>query len=176
MAGRNDAASLTFFVIGISSCFVLPCFATGCRASGFKIATAAVRPRTDTKLKRFYLLRKGISDSIAKSDQRGILFQIEVWKLQESFTYFKIFKPISWDKRPAERRSRFIQRFPRFSNRSVGAKDPLTAAVDLFRGSQRILHAETRMPRVRHPRFVKSDYLVRRRMSMVASSARVALS
>ena len=27
--------------------------------------------------------------------------------------YFKIFKPISWDKRPAERRSRFIQRFPR---------------------------------------------------------------
>ena len=41
------------------------------------------------------------------------MFQIEVWKLQESFTYFKIFKPISWDKRPAERRSRFIQRFPR---------------------------------------------------------------
>ena len=25
--------------------------------------------------------------------------------------YFKIFKPISWDKRPAERRRRFIQRF-----------------------------------------------------------------
>ena len=25
--------------------------------------------------------------------------------------YFKIFKPISWGKRPAERRSRFIQRF-----------------------------------------------------------------
>ena len=32
--------------------------------------------------------------------------------MQESFTYFKIFKPISWDKRPAERRSRLIQRFP----------------------------------------------------------------
>ena len=27
--------------------------------------------------------------------------------------YFKIFKPISWGERPAERRSRFIQRFPR---------------------------------------------------------------
>ena len=27
--------------------------------------------------------------------------------------YFKIFKPISWGKRPAERRSRFIQRFLR---------------------------------------------------------------
>ena len=25
--------------------------------------------------------------------------------------YFKIFKPISWGERPAERRSRFIQRF-----------------------------------------------------------------
>ena len=41
----------------------------------------------------------------SKSGQRGILFQIEVWKSQESFTYFKIFKPISWGKRPAERRS-----------------------------------------------------------------------
>ena len=30
--------------------------------------------------------------------------------MQESFTYFKIFKPISWDKRPAERRRRLIQR------------------------------------------------------------------
>ena len=28
------------FVIGISSCFVLPCFATGCHASNFKIATS----------------------------------------------------------------------------------------------------------------------------------------
>ncbi len=43
---------------------------------------------------------------------RGILFQIEVWKSQEYFVYFKIFKPISWDKRPAERRSRLIQRSP----------------------------------------------------------------
>ena len=31
--------------------------------------------------------------------------------MQESFTYFKIFKPKSWGKRPAERRCRFIQRF-----------------------------------------------------------------
>ena len=29
--------------------------------------------------------------------------------------YFKIFKPISWGKRPAERRRRFIQRFLRFA-------------------------------------------------------------
>ena len=39
------------------------------------------------------------------------MFQIEVWKSQEYFVYFKIFKPISWGERPAERRSRLIQRF-----------------------------------------------------------------
>ena len=44
-----------FFVIGISSCFVLPCFVPGCHASNFKIATAAMRPRNDTKLRRFCL-------------------------------------------------------------------------------------------------------------------------
>ena len=54
---------------------------------------------------------KESSDSIRKSGQRGILFQIKVWKSQESFTYFKIFKPTSRGKRPAERRSRLIQRF-----------------------------------------------------------------
>ena len=31
--------------------------------------------------------------------------------------YFKIFKPISWGERPAERRSRFIQRFHRYRPR-----------------------------------------------------------
>ena len=51
---RNDAAN-TFFVIGLSFCFALPCFATGCHASNFKIATAAMRPRNDTKTGRFYL-------------------------------------------------------------------------------------------------------------------------
>ena len=35
--------------------FPLPCFAAGCRAFGFKIATAALRPRNDTKLGRLYL-------------------------------------------------------------------------------------------------------------------------
>ena len=35
--------------------FLLPCFATGCPAFNFKIATAALRPRNDTNLKRFYL-------------------------------------------------------------------------------------------------------------------------
>ena len=44
-----------FFVIGVSSCFVLPCFGAGYHASNFKIATAAMRPRNDTKLGRFYL-------------------------------------------------------------------------------------------------------------------------
>ena len=44
-----------FFVIGISFYFVLPCFATGYHASYFKIATAALRPRNDIELERFYL-------------------------------------------------------------------------------------------------------------------------
>ena len=53
MVGRNDAAYLMFFVIGISSCFVLPCFATGCHVDHLKIATAATRPRNDTKMVGF---------------------------------------------------------------------------------------------------------------------------
>ena len=48
------------FVIGIPFCFVLPCFATGCHASNFKIATAALRPRNDTKLGRFCLENRRI--------------------------------------------------------------------------------------------------------------------
>ena len=32
-----------------------PCLATGCHAFGLKIATAALRPRNDTKMERFYL-------------------------------------------------------------------------------------------------------------------------
>ncbi len=44
-----------FFVIGLPSCFVLPCLATECHAFGLKIATAAMRPRNDTKVERFYL-------------------------------------------------------------------------------------------------------------------------
>ena len=55
---RNEAANLMFFVIGLPSCFPLPCFATGCHTFGLKIATAALRPRNDTKLKRFYLRNK----------------------------------------------------------------------------------------------------------------------
>ncbi len=49
-----------FFVIGVSSCFVLPCLATECHAFGFKIATAAMRPRNDTELRRFCLENKRI--------------------------------------------------------------------------------------------------------------------
>ena len=46
---------IPFFVIGLPSCFVLPCFATGCHASNFKIATAALRPRNDTKIGTFFV-------------------------------------------------------------------------------------------------------------------------
>ena len=35
--------------------FLSPCFATGCHTFNFKIATAAKRPRNDTKLERFNL-------------------------------------------------------------------------------------------------------------------------
>ena len=54
-------------------------------------------------------------------------FQIKVWKAQEYFVYFKIFKPISRDKRPAERRSRFNQRFPSITDSGFSAdKKPAT--------------------------------------------------
>ena len=59
------------FVIGISSCFVFPCFGAGCHASNFKIATAAVRPRNDTetvgfpwKTYRFYCGKKTEAQSV----------------------------------------------------------------------------------------------------------------
>ena len=42
-------------VISIPFCYVLPCFATGCHTIDFKIATAALRPRNDTKLRRFWV-------------------------------------------------------------------------------------------------------------------------
>ena len=41
--------------MGISSRLVLPCLVTGCHTFGFKIATAALRPRNGTKMERFYL-------------------------------------------------------------------------------------------------------------------------
>ena len=50
MVERNETANLLFFVIGISFCFVLPCFATGCHTFPFQIAAAALRPRNDTKI------------------------------------------------------------------------------------------------------------------------------
>ena len=52
-----------------------------------------------------------LPDIRTRAVSEGFCFQIEVWNLRESFTYFKIFKPISWGKRPVERRRRFIQRF-----------------------------------------------------------------
>ena len=53
MVERNDAADLMFFVINFPFCYVLPCFATGCLTFDFKIATAALRPRNDTKMVGF---------------------------------------------------------------------------------------------------------------------------
>ena len=41
--------------ICIVSRFVLPCFATGCHTFNFKIATAALRPRNDTKMVGFFI-------------------------------------------------------------------------------------------------------------------------
>ena len=57
-AGGNETSGITYFAvhdIGITPRFVLPCFAAGCHVDHLKIATAAVRPRNDTKLERFYL-------------------------------------------------------------------------------------------------------------------------
>ena len=52
---------ILFFVIGIPFCFAFPCFATGCHTFGLKIATAALRPRNDTKLERFCLENRRFS-------------------------------------------------------------------------------------------------------------------
>ena len=37
---QNEAANLMFFMIGLPSCFVLPCFGAGCHTSNFKIAAS----------------------------------------------------------------------------------------------------------------------------------------
>ena len=60
----------SFFVIEISSCFVLPCFATGCHASNFKIATAALWPRNDTESGRFWV-KIACLDGFLDTLQRG---------------------------------------------------------------------------------------------------------
>ena len=62
MRPRNDTKMVGFVIkptIFISEMFEIrlagaPCFATGCHAFGLKIATAAMRPRNDTELERFY--------------------------------------------------------------------------------------------------------------------------
>ena len=43
-----------FFVIGIPFCYGLPCFGAGCHSFDFQIAAAALRPRNDTELERFW--------------------------------------------------------------------------------------------------------------------------
>ena len=49
---RCGVAPRRFGIAGFC-CFVLPCFAAGCHTFGFKIATAALRPRNDTKMVGF---------------------------------------------------------------------------------------------------------------------------
>ena len=51
--GSKMKQGIHVFVTELPSCFVLPCFATGCHAFGFQIATAALRPCNDTKNGRF---------------------------------------------------------------------------------------------------------------------------
>ena len=53
--GSRIKQGIHVFVIGLPSCFTLPCFVTGCLTFGFLIATAALRPRNDTKLRRFWV-------------------------------------------------------------------------------------------------------------------------
>ena len=65
---QTNRGSITFSVVSMTGIFSLcapcshyghhfsfcsPCFVPGCHAFGFKIATAALRPRNDTKSKRF---------------------------------------------------------------------------------------------------------------------------
>ena len=57
----EQSSESMFFVIGIPFCFVLPCFGAGCHTFCLKIATAALRPRNDTKLERFYLENRRFS-------------------------------------------------------------------------------------------------------------------
>ncbi|MBS6491911.1 MAG: hypothetical protein KH614_05115, partial [Firmicutes bacterium] len=47
--------------------------------------------------------------------------------------YFKIFKPISWGERPAERRSRLIQRFPNVHKILIRAAFPFSAFCAIIR-------------------------------------------
>ena len=81
-----------------------------------------------------------------KSQERSArdFVQIEVWKLQESSAYFKIFKPTSWGKRPVERRGRLIQRFPNLflgktGRRGGAAEMPLTAALPRLHTRRRLV-------------------------------------
>ena len=54
----------------------------------------------------------GSKEEICKSYQREVLAQIEGWKPQEYFVYFKVFNPMSWGKRSVDSRSGFAHCFP----------------------------------------------------------------
>ena len=91
---RNEAANLMFFVIGLPSCFPLPCFATGCHTFGLKIATAALRPRNDkfkTFLfgKRTFLLYAAFLRGVAPHRFSNVSFQ-KLFRFSEKPTRFVI--------------------------------------------------------------------------------------
>ncbi len=68
--GNGTKRRISFFInllISIPFCFVLPCFAAGCHTINFKIATAAMRPRNDTKLGRFTCYARVLTYITARS-------------------------------------------------------------------------------------------------------------
>ena len=129
----------------IPFCSVFPCFVPGCRFVPSKIAAAALRPRNDMterfygKTKRFSernVLNLSRSDttilqssifSLHTQKTPGSCRESEFITLHDIFAWEAliqskersardyVFKPIRWGKRPAERRSCLIQRFPGLS-------------------------------------------------------------
>ena len=65
---RNEATNPMFFVIGLPSCFPLPCFVPGCRLVPFKIAAsgAKLRPPRNDKIGRFCRKTKQSNDKIGR--------------------------------------------------------------------------------------------------------------
>ena len=60
-----------------------------------------------------------------KSNRREILAQIKVWKPQECFVYFKVFKLQRWVKRSADGCRWFAFCFPKNRQKNTAAKQPI---------------------------------------------------
>ena len=61
---------------------------------------------------KYFLGRTVTTEEIGKSRWREILAQINVWKPQEYFVYFKVYRRQRWGKRSANGRRRFLQWLP----------------------------------------------------------------